>query len=341
VPAPPPNGKTHRTRRLAWGIVRFAIGIGLLVYLAKSGVIDLVTLKKLLSSWPISAAAVALMGVDVLMMSLRLSWLLRPQGLHLGVGKSVQLTCVSFFFTTFLPGSSGGVLAKLFYAAKDNEGKRAEIAAIVIFDRAIGLFSLLLLSLAFVPVFPHLVWSVVPLRLLAMTVAALTIGLLAGFAVILIDGSWAHRALRKTLDWLPWKDLLHRTVDAIGAYRASPGTLAAGLLASLTANFAVVCVAALASFAVGHSTFSLRVLLVAPMGYIANSLPLTPGGLGVGEGAFNSLFRLTGLGGGADALLCWRLWSLPISLAGLACYLRGLGRSVHHAEDERVEEPET
>ncbi|HEX4001146.1 MAG TPA: lysylphosphatidylglycerol synthase transmembrane domain-containing protein [Candidatus Acidoferrales bacterium] len=325
---------------LVWGLVRFAIGIGLLVYLAKSGIIDFGTLRKLFSSWPVSLAAVALMGVDVVMMSLRLTWLLRPHGLRLPLGKSLQLTFVSFFFTTFLPGSSGGILAKLFYAARDNEGRRTEIAAVVIFDRAVGLLSLLLLSLAVVPAFPHLVWSVVDLRLLVLIDLALTVGLLAGFLVVLLDGSWANRLLRKVLGWMPWKDLPRRVFDAISFYRRSTGTLLAALGASLLANFSVVCVAALARFALQPSSFALRVLLVAPMGYIANSLPLTPGGLGVGEEAFNSLFKLMGLGGGADVLVGWRIWSLPVSIVGLVCYLRGLGRSVHHEEEAAAQDSE-
>lgn len=332
MPLPPPNQKTGRTRRLIWGVVRAAIGIGLLAYLAESGIIDLQTLKQLLGSWPVSVAAVALMGVDILMMSLRLSCLLDPHGLHLPLGKSVQLTCVSFLFTAFLPGSSGGVLAKLFYATKDNEGLRTEISAVVIFDRAVGLLSLLLLSLLFVPVFPQLIWSVTALRVLALAVIVLTLGLASGLAVILLNESWAHRLLRRLLNWLPWNDLLHRIVDAIAIYRANLGTLFAALGASMLANFSVACVAGLAAYALGHAAFSLRVLFVAPMGYIANSLPLTPGGLGVGEEAFNSLFHLTGIGGGADALLCWRIWSLPVSIAGLVFYLRGLGRSVHRKQ---------
>ncbi|MFY9688961.1 MAG: lysylphosphatidylglycerol synthase domain-containing protein, partial [Candidatus Acidiferrales bacterium] len=205
-----------------------------------------------------------------------------------------------------------------------------------IFDRAVGLLSLLLLSLALVPAFPHLVWSVVDLRFLVLIDLTLTVGLLIGFLIVLLDGSWANRLLRKVLGWMPWKELPRRVFDAISFYRGSVSTLFAALGASLLANLSVVCVAALARFALAPSSFALRVFLVAPMGYIANSLPLTPGGLGVGEEAFNSLFKLMGLGGGADVLLGWRVWSLPVSIVGLVCYLRGLGRSVHHEEEPVV-----
>ena len=61
-----------------------------------------------------------------------------------------------------------------------------------------------------------------------------------------------------------------------------------------------------------------------PMGEIVNSLPLTPGGLGVGETAFNAFFSIAGLRGGAEALLCWRVWNALTGLLGLFFYLRGV-----------------
>jgi uncharacterized membrane protein YbhN (UPF0104 family) len=60
-----------------------------------------------------------------------------------------------------------------------------------------------------------------------------------------------------------------------------------------------------------------------PFGFLANSLPITPGGLGVGEIAFGKLFDLAGLTGGVEALLGWRMLTLVIDLLGLFFYLQG------------------
>jgi hypothetical protein len=55
--------------------------------------------------------------------------------------------------------------------------------------------------------------------------------------------------------------------------------------------------------------------------------------VGVGEAAFNALFKLAGLPqGGAEALLCWRFWRAMVGLVGLALYLRGVGRAVFDPE---------
>ncbi len=61
--------------------------------------------------------------------------------------------------------------------------------------------------------------------------------------------------------------------------------------------------------------------LLIPLGFAANGLPLTPGGLGVGEAAFDTLFQLAGFTGGAVALLGWRMLMLLLSLPGLILYL--------------------
>jgi hypothetical protein len=49
------------------------------------------------------------------------------------------------------------------------------------------------------------------------------------------------------------------------------------------------------------------------------------------EKPLTTLFRVAGLEGGADALLCWRIWRATVGLIGLAFYLRGLGRTVKAA----------
>ena len=105
-------------RKISWFLVRLAIACALLAYLVKSGVIDWRALSRPFTAWPIALAAVALVLVDVSFNALRLSWLFRPHGLNLSWAKSFQVTMISFFFTQFLPGATGGDLARLFYVAK-------------------------------------------------------------------------------------------------------------------------------------------------------------------------------------------------------------------------------
>jgi uncharacterized protein (TIRG00374 family) len=314
--------------KVLFTLVRLGIGIGLLVYLAKSGIIDLQALPKFVTAWPVTFAAIALLIFDVFLMSLRLSWLFRPQGLHLSLHMSLQLTFVGFFFATFVPGSAGGDIAKLFYATKENSGRKTEIMTILIFDRLIGLFSMLLLPLLFAPMFPKLIQRVFVLRFLLFTTALIAAGMLAGFFVCLWNQSLLDRLEEKSFGYRKWRSLAIRGLRTIRVYRCSPQILVFAFVASVLANLSLIGVTTLGARIMNPSALEMKMCLVIPMGYVANSLPLTPGGLGVGETAFNALFDITGLHGGAEALLCWRIWSALVGILGLIFYLRGLRCSI-------------
>jgi uncharacterized membrane protein YbhN (UPF0104 family) len=68
----------------------------------------------------------------------------------------------------------------------------------------------------------------------------------------------------------------------------------------------------------------LVVCMLSLLGLFANALPITPGGLGVGESAFQALFALAGFSGGAPLLLSWRIGMAVQCLIGCAFYIRGV-----------------
>jgi hypothetical protein len=140
------------------------------------------------------------------------------------------------------------------------------------------------------------------------------------------------RMAQWTSRFLPGRQLPERVVAAISAYRGSTGIVVAALVASLVSNLTLIAATALAILLLSPASLSWKMCLVIPMGDVANSLPLTPGGLGVGETAFSALFKLAGLQGGAEALLCWRIWRAMVGLVGLVIYLRGMRRSVFDSD---------
>jgi uncharacterized membrane protein YbhN (UPF0104 family) len=332
------NSNLHSLRKAAFLLLRVAIGIGILVYLAKSGQINLSSLARLFHSWPLTLAAVALLLLDIFFMSIRVSVLFRTARLSLSLGSSVQLNLIGFLFSTFLPGAAGGDLAKLVYATRENHGRRAEVATVLILDRLVGLFSLLLLPLLFAPFFPDLLRSVPLLRNILYIDAMLAASMFLGVSFVMFFAptrSWVAGLLGR---WPGIKSIALRVLDATAVHGKAQITLFFALLLSLLANLALVGVTALGLYTVNPVSFSMRLALVAPIGHLVNSLPLTPGGIGVGESAFNALFKLTGMDGGAEALLCLRLWNLLVGCMGLAVYLVGMRRAVYPYEDDATEQ---
>jgi glycosyltransferase 2 family protein len=324
-------------RKTLFLLLRVAIGIAILIYLAKSGEINFSSLTRLFRVWPITLLAVGFLLLDISMMSVRATALFRSGGLSLSLGNSFQLNLIGFLFSTFLPGAAGGDIAKLVYATRQNHGRRAEVATVLILDRLVGLFSLVLLPLLFAPFFFDLLRPFSVLRRLLYMDALLAGLTVVSVALVTFSASTRSSLSRLLGKWPRINDLAVRVLDAMALQGKAPSTLFFAFLLSLLANLALVVLTALALYAVNPLSFSTRLALVAPIGHLVNSLPLTPGGIGVGETAFNTLFKLTGITGGAEALLCVRLWNICIALLGLVVYLFGMGRIVYPSDDESLE----
>ncbi len=327
----------HPFRRLFWVLVRLTIAGALLTYLARSGYITLRVLSRPFTAWPLALAAIALILIDLALMAQRLVWLYRPVGLNLSWVKSFQVAMVSFFFAIFLPGATGGDLSRLYYVAKDHKARRGEIIIVSLFDRGIGMLSLLLMPLMFAPFFARDVAATPALRDLLIVSAVGSAILIAGFFACVSVQPFMERVAHALFGILPWKEWYGQVIRTVGGYRTSLKAVGAALVVSIVGNSLTVAGMALAVLALDPGALHWKMSLVIPLGFVANCVPLTPGGLGVGEAAFNSLFAVAGLRGGAEALICWRVWSALVRLLGVVFYLRGVEgvfgrRGGHHGE---------
>jgi len=324
--------RESRARKLFWMLVRLVIAGVLLAYLARSGYISPRAISRPFTAWPLALAAVSLILIDIAMMAQRLIWLFRPIGLKVSFSKSFQVAMVSFFFAVFLPGATGGDLSRLYYVAKDHKTRRSEIIIVSLFERGIGMLSLLLMPLLFAPFFARDVAGTPALRSLLIISAALSAILIAGFFACVYLQPIMERFAHAIFGILPWKEWYGQVIRTVGGYRSSLGAVGAALAISIVANSLTVIGVILAVLAIDASAVDLKMSLVIPLGFVANTLPVTPGGLGVGEAAFNSLFAIAGLRGGAEALICYRVWSALVRLIGVIFYLRGIERFFHHSE---------
>jgi glycosyltransferase 2 family protein len=319
-------------------VLRLAIGIAVLVWLQRSGALNFHSLARLLRIWPLTLAAVGFLIFDLFLMSIRVCLLFRAQSLKLSLKDALHLTLTGFLFSMLLPGTAGGEIAKFYYAGRQNQRKRPEIAAALLFDRLIGLSSMILLPLLFAPLSSQLIRSVQAVRQILWMDALLALCLLAGLIAITLFQPFRHRVCCWLGKWPTLQDLWKRGTGVIVSYREHRVTLLYAIALSFLANFAYIVVTALGFYATSPGAFSLNVLLVAPIGHLINALPLTPGGLGVGEAAFNALFHAAGMRGGADALFCVRLWNATIALVYAAIYLWGMERRHHGHESREVRE---
>lgn len=284
-------------------------------------------------------AAGALLAADALAIAWRLALLVNAHGLRLALGASVRLTFIGLFFNACLPGATGGDAVKIYYAAAGNRGRVTELTTLVLLDRAVGMVGLLAAPLLVAPLFPGLVARVVPLQVLLSLAAGAAAAMVVGAAV----GTSA--ALAPGRPWQRWLASSRAGRVAAGAlatlraFRGRPGVLASALVLSLLSHAMAVAAILLLVLATHAAEFAWPLALLIPLGLVANALPLTPGGLGVGEAAFERLFALVGATSGADSLLAWRVLTVVVSLVGVGFYLGGRRRLVEAASPTRSEPP--
>jgi hypothetical protein len=312
---------------------RVAIGFGLLYYLARSGVIQWSALRGLLDAWPLMLFAFVLLLLDLVVTAWRLCVLLHPRGFHLSLVQAARLTLIGNFFNACLPGATGGDVIKIYYASEGNRGRRTEVATIILFDRAVGMFALLLwpllAALFFVPLvraLPALQWLLLGATLL---MSALGLGFVVGCLSVVRHSAWLVWLFRH----LPLGRYAERVYETVYGYRVARRAVLAAVVISLLAHTMTVGITMLCAYATHPAAFGWQMAVLIPLGQVANVVPLTPGNLGVGEAVFNQLFKMAGLRGGAEALIGWRILMILVGVVGLVFYLQGRQRFIHAREE--------
>ena len=92
------------------------------------------------------AAAFGVFGIVEVAAITRWQILLRVQGIAIGWWRLASLFMIGILFNPFMPGGTGGDVAKIFYLLKDTPGKKPAALLAVLMDRLMGLFGLILIA---------------------------------------------------------------------------------------------------------------------------------------------------------------------------------------------------
>jgi uncharacterized protein (TIRG00374 family) len=265
--------------------------------------------------------------------AVRLGLLCRSQQAQLGFRHGLRLVLVSVFFNFFVPGGTGGDVSKMYYLAADNPGKGLELAVVVFVDRVTGLLGLIITVMILALINVPLVSGYPLIRWLLGTLAAV-LAVVAVFALLFYAGVFRRSVIfRYIREKLPLQHYVDRTAGAVNAFRFHKLALLLAVVISVLGNGAMVLMFLLAGTVFMPDAAGATVCFLAVLGMFANALPLTPGGLGVGEAAFEGLFGMLGMSAGAMLMVSWRLGMLPLGLLGGLYYITGVrGKQVPEAQ---------
>ena len=273
--------------------LRLLVGVAALLALYYFGKFDLRALEPLVRApWAIAGAAFFIL-LTLPLSALRWAIVLDVLGIGLPVGPLFRIVCISITVNQFLLALTSGDALRGIYAWRLLRRASGRIAISIIADRAAGLLALVTLSAALIIMFRWDRVSDVP----ALTLLTLSLMLCIGAAVI---SAAVLLAVPTLLVWSLGKlqhhpkiaQFISRIHSVVTAFRLRLFALAIVFGLSLIIQGMNI----LAFIVIGETMHignisSLDISIAAPLALVANVLPFTPGGLGIGETAFDQICR--------------------------------------------------
>jgi glycosyltransferase 2 family protein len=262
--------------------------------------------------------------------------LLRCQGFRLPFRKTLEVVLVGQFFSTFLPGAYGGDVVRAGYVYHGARQQAGRLLLSILIDRLSGLIGLVGLAAATQFALPSVIDTRMTVLMIAMLIAVIVAAMLMPAA-----GRLAARLIRLLSEKVSEKILQFslQVSNAGRLYAARSDILICSVMISAL-QFALVLVA----FVVIAGAFTFVTAAPSTIAYagvlslIANSIPLTPGGIGVGEAVFaNAVLLIDPLASGpyATIFLALRALTLLLNLLGGAVFLVYRSEVIEYASEAR------
>ena len=260
--------------------------------------------------------------------------LLNLAGCEVRWADSFRLTFLGLFFNLVVPGLTGGDVIKAILAAKENPGRRADALVSVVVDRILGLGMLAALATVVI------LFLGPPFDQVRLPVAVVLAAMVGGALTYVNPKLRRLVRFEALLDALPLSDKLKQVDAAILTYTRHPGEIALALVFSLGNHFFAILGIMALSIAFGVSTEVIGVIdyfVIVPVANMVSSIPIAPGGWGVGEAIFAFLYTLMGAGAalGVAVSISFRIAQILLGLAGGLYLLKpGASAELHEAEAE-------
>lgn len=246
------------------------------------------------------------------------------QGIGLSFLQTIPPTYLGIAFNNVLPGSVGGDFVRLYYILKKFPTQKSAAVLSILIDRINGLMGIFVIACIIAPyyldLFHHnhtlfyLLLACISFCLSAIMVFFLTIYLLSGQTRL---AQWLTTKIKHTR----WAQTFMALLAAIHIYSKAKLVILESLIVSMMTQGLLLIVVVILSKIMGLPPLSLfDYMLALVIGQIANLLPLTPGGIGVGEAAFANIILILHPGMSAAYATVF----LALRILSTAAYLPGV-----------------
>ncbi|MFZ4404603.1 MAG: lysylphosphatidylglycerol synthase transmembrane domain-containing protein [Pseudobdellovibrionaceae bacterium] len=303
--------------------IKIVLSFSIIIWLVQSGHLDLSGVKYLFT-WQYGFIAATLVFLNFSLGSERWRWLLRSQNVEASSFTVLRLSLIGCFFNFAMPGGVGGDMVKAFYFHRELPHTKVIAISSVLIDRILGLYSMILMALlAMLYDYQHVITVPTLIHLFKLILVLFS---LASLGLMLIFSKWIYtrKYLFKILQRLPWSAKLIVFYESVHLYGKRPlRVLTSVAISMLSQSFAILFLYTIGS-AAGYDLKAATYFLVAPLGFMATAVPLSPAGIGVGQAAFYFLFntytgRVSDIG--PTTITVYQFATFLLSLCGAYFYI--------------------
>ncbi len=297
------------------------VAAALVAFMLHGGALDLGALRVLVDRPELIVASLLVIALAITLAAVRWRLLLRVAGVDVSFPRALQLQLVGQFFNIVIPGGIGGDVIKAIYVGRDVEAsKRPAIYLIGFVDRLIGVAGIVVIAAISLALHGRDVWQTPGLRGLGFLVMGLTAATCLGPIVLLVVVGKRREAGVSGPSWLA--RTLDHLVRGLRLVASRPGALATALLLAVGVHVLGAAIFAALTIAITpHDVSLLNVATVYPLGMLTVMVPISYAGIGVGHVAFERLFELVGMVGGANAFNVYLFAQTAPCLVGVFPYL--------------------
>ncbi len=250
-------------------------------------------------------ALLAALVVSLAFQGLRWWCLLRLNGITLSPGRILVYSWIGHFFQMVTPGTLGAEAARFYYITKDVANAKVKTISSVLLDRLIALSAFFMLALFSVFFWDPTILSSSHLWFLVISCVVtmfVTAGIIYKTAQKKQSASGSDDSPQLSAKEMTFWICLAFFFSCIAAVFMALSFQITGMVITHPLDFSVAAV---------HIPFVM----------IANGIPITPGGLGLGESISMLAFTRSGYIHGAELMFIVRLGLLIVRLPGVVFYL--------------------
>ena len=301
-------------------ILKLLIAALLLFALYRLGAIDFSLISVAFVSPALLSASLLCLFAGIVLGGVRWWMLLRISGHNFRFLPCLKLQLFGSFFNIYLPGAAGGDLIRGAYIYRmigKDKGRYGALFSIFV-DR---LFALLGLILSGIVIISYMILTETStqgveqyIRLTLILLVLMPVGIAVGFlAVHLVSRLRIFKAMPVRI-----QHTVHVAINMVKSYAKEWPTMLFCALLSLISSGTVIMGIVFISMSFPFST-SIQITAIAGVfGNIFSAIPITPGGIGVGESIFASICRK--LSGNMDAFatiyLAFRIQMFIVNIPG-------------------------